>query len=105
MLTYLRKSGAAPFSLGQAVGTALQAWALGDQSQRNAQAAENGEAAAAGSPQPGAAGLYAYVREAVAEKTLECAVLDRTQPGSSKYRALTAEELGRLLPQDIKSSL
>jgi hypothetical protein len=32
-------------------------------------------------------------------------VLDRTQPGSSKYRTLTAEELGRLLPQNTKSLL
>jgi len=104
MLTYLRKSGTAPLSLEQAVGTALQAWALGDRSQRSVQAAENGEGVAAGSPPPDAAGLYAYVREAVVEKILECAVLDRTWPGSSKYRALTAQELGRLLPQDIKKS-
>ena len=104
MLTYLRKSGTTQLPLDQAVGTALQAWALGDRSQRNALAAENVEGAAAGSPPPDAAGLYAYVREAVAEKTLEGAVLDRTQPGASKYRALTAEELGRLLPQDIKKN-
>ncbi len=104
MMTYLRKPVAAELSLEQAVETALQAWALGDRSQRKAQAAENGEAAA-GPPPSDAAGLYAHVRETVAEKTIECAVLDRTQPGSSKYRALTAEELGRLLPQDIKSSL
>jgi proteasome alpha subunit len=105
MLTYLRKPVAAALSLEQAVGTALQAWALGDRSQRKAKAAENGEGTAAGSPPSDAATLYAHVREIVAEKTIECAVLDRTQPGSSKYRALTAEELGRLLPQDIKRSL
>jgi hypothetical protein len=29
--------------------------------------------------------------------------LDRTHPGSSKYRSLTVEELGRLLPQDMKN--
>ena len=101
MLAYLRKSGTMQLPLDQAVGTALQAWAVGDRSQRNALAAENVEGRSRVSA-PDAAGLYAYVREAVAEKTLEGAVLDRTQPGSSKYRALTAEELGRLLPQDIK---
>ena len=105
MLTFLRKPGAAQLSLDQAVPTALQAWALGDRSQRKAQAAENDEGAAAGSTPSDAAGLYAYIRETVAEKTIECAVLDRNQPGSSKYRVLTAEELGRLLPQDLKSSL
>ena len=52
-----------------------------------------------------AAGLYAHLRETVAEKTIECAVLDRNQPGSSKYRALTPEELGRLLPKDVRASL
>ena len=92
-------------SLEQAVATALQAWALGDRSQRRAQAAENDEGTAAGPAPSDAAGLYAYARETVGEKTIECAVLDRTQPGSSKYRALTAEELARLLPQHIKSSL
>jgi proteasome alpha subunit len=105
MLTYLRKSGSAQLSLDQAVGTALQAWALGDRSQRNAQAAEHGEGTAPGLPPLDAAGLYTYVRDAVAEKALEGAVLDRTQPGSSKYRTLTAEELGRLLPQNTKSLL
>jgi hypothetical protein len=51
------------------------------------------------------ASLYAHVRATVAEKTLECAVLDRAQPGSSKYRALMPEELGRLLPKDVNLSL
>jgi proteasome alpha subunit len=105
MLRYLRETRAAALTLEQAVATALQAWALGDRSQRKAHAAENGEGTAAGSPPSDAAALYAYAREMMAEKTIECAVLDRTQSGSSKYRALTVEELGRLLPQDIKRSL
>jgi proteasome alpha subunit len=102
MLSYLRKPTPAELSLEQAVRTALEAWALGDQSQRKA---SSGEASPAVSPTADVTSLYAHVRETVVEKTIECAVLDRTQPGSSKYRVLTAEELGRLLPQDIKSSL
>ena len=51
------------------------------------------------------ASLSAYFRETVAEKTIECAVLDRTQPGSTKYRALAPDELGRLLPKDVRASL
>jgi hypothetical protein len=27
--------------------------------------------------------------------------LDRSQSGSSKYRAVTSDELGRLLPKDV----
>jgi hypothetical protein len=46
-----------------------------------------------------------YLREAIAEKTIECAVLNRTQPGSAKYRALAPDELGRLLPKDVRASL
>ena len=105
MLTFLRKPETVQLSLKDAVATALQAWALGDRSQRKAQAADNDEGATTQSAPTDAAGLYAYARETVGEKTIESAVLDRTQPGTSKYRALTAEELARLLPQDIKSSL
>jgi proteasome alpha subunit len=49
--------------------------------------------------------LYAHLRETVAEKTIECAVLDRSQAGSSKYRALAPGELGRLLPKDVQAVL
>jgi proteasome alpha subunit len=81
-------------SLEQAVGAALRAWALGERLQR--QAAE---------PEVDPSSLYAHVRETVAEKTIECAVLDRARPGSSKFRALGADELGRLLPKDVRTSL
>jgi proteasome alpha subunit len=51
------------------------------------------------------ASLSTHLRDSVAEKTIECAVLDRNQPGTSKYRALNQDELGRLLPTDLKAAL
>ena len=94
-------------SLDQAVGAALRAWALGDRLQRRA--AETDPDRAQESPADTSSadvkGLYAYLRETVAEKTIECAVLDRNQAGSSKYRALTPDELGRLLPKDVQATL
>jgi len=105
MMTYLRQQSTDGLSLEQAVGVALRTWALGDRSQCRA-----GEETAAGSQEaagkPAAtdpASLYAHLRVTVAEKTIECAVLDRNQPGSSKYRAFTPAELGRLLPKDINA--
>jgi proteasome alpha subunit len=104
MMTSLR-GWSGPLALEQAVGAALRAWAMGDRLQRQSDGAENDRKDV--SPQAAAdtAALYAHVRETVAEKSIECVLLDRTQPGSSKYRAVTLEELGRLLPKDIKAAL
>ena len=52
---------------------------------------------------PDQAALHAHLREVLADKTLECAVLDRQQAGSSKYRALKPAELSRLLPGDLQA--
>jgi proteasome alpha subunit len=105
MLKALRAEGAA-LPLEEAVGAALRTWALGDRLQRQAAAPESErghDSSPDASPDPSS--LYAHVRETVVEKTIECAVLDRTRPGSSKYRAVTPEELGRLLPGDVRTSL
>ena len=106
MLKSLRAEPASA-SIEQAVGAALRAWALGDRLQRRAADADSNRTAEA--PPDGSAvdvsSLYAHVRETVAEKTIECAVLDRSQAGSSKYRALVPDELGRLLPKDIQAVL
>ena len=45
--------------------------------------------------------LLAHLRETAAEKTIECAVLERT-PCSSKYRTLKPHDLGRLLPKTLQ---
>jgi proteasome alpha subunit len=105
MMTYVsRESPAAP-SLDQAFGIALRTWALGDRSQRKA-AEEPSEGSKVDQLEDSeAAGLYTYLRDRVAEKTVECALLDRTLSGSSKYRTLASDEIGRLLPKDLNSTL
>lgn len=97
----------ANLSLAQAVSAALRAWALGDRLQRQATEADADPAreSPAESSAADVSSLYAHVRQTVAEKTIECAVLDRSQPGSSKYRALAPDELGCLLPKDIQVQL
>ncbi len=105
MVAYLRKPPA-PLAVEQALGVALKAWALGDQAQQRA-----GEESGSEEPKkpdsgsvPDDAALYAHLRATVAEKAIECAVLDRRQSGSSKYRTLSVDELARLLPKDIRSA-
>lgn len=106
MMTALRRESER-LSLGQAVDAALRAWALGDRLQRRASEADDRREETPAVPPSSAdvPALYTHVRETVAEKSIECAVLDRTQSGSSKYRALTPDELGRLLPKDIQASV
>ena len=97
----------ANLSLEQSVGAALRAWALGDRLQRQAAEADGDREreTSVDASSVDVSKLYAHLRETVAEKTIECAVLDRTQAGSSKYRAVTTDELGRFLPKDVQASL
>jgi proteasome alpha subunit len=107
MVAYLKQQASAPPSLEQACGIALRTWALGDRSQRKT-GEDKAEQSPATTEKPAATdatSLYAYLRDAVTEKTVECALLDRNQPGSSKYRVLTPDELGRLLPKDVGIAL
>ncbi len=104
MVAYLRnfQDGG---SLEQALGMALKAWALGDRAQRKAgeESASVVEKSAERASRPEEeAALLAHLRETVAEKTIECVLLDRSQSGSSKYRTLAADEVGRLLPKEIR---
>ncbi|HEU4684390.1 MAG TPA: hypothetical protein VFS39_07800 [Nitrospira sp.] len=108
MLSYLRAQPSS--SLEQAVRAAVCAWAIGDRAQR--QAAEETEEQAAGKEATTAepladdeTALFAHLQQHVAEKTLECSLLDRHQPGSSKYRTIGNAELGRLLPKDLNPAL
>ncbi len=92
-------------SVEQAVAAALRVWAMGDRLQRQSADADSGGAPPAVQSSTDAARLYAHVRETVGEKSIECVLLDRAQPGSSKYRGLTPDELGRLLPKDVQAAL
>jgi proteasome alpha subunit len=104
MLKSLRAEPATP-SLEQALAAALRAWALGDRLQRQAVDAQGDREREAAESSTDSTSLYSHVRATVAEKTIECAVLDRTQPGSSKYRVLLPDEMGRLLPKDVQAAL
>lgn len=107
MVTYLRSQLSERVSLEQAVGTALRAWAVGDRLQKKAMnEGSEQDKETAEQPSPADPGhLYAHVRETIIEKSIECAVLDRTQRGSSKYRSVSIDELGSLLPKDLSTSL
>jgi proteasome alpha subunit len=109
MTAYIRQGLSSSQSLGHALGLALRAWALGDRAQRRlgedkeSQSAK--DAAAEQRDATDAAVLTAHLRDSLSEKTVECAVLDRRQTGSSKYRALTADELQGLLPPELNATL
>jgi proteasome alpha subunit len=105
MLEFLRRHAPEGLPLDRAVVSALLTWAVGDRAQRRSKAGEHEteekQTMATGEP----AELAAHLRERVSEKTIECALLDRNERGPSKYRALTSDDLGRMLPQDLKTAL
>jgi len=106
MTAYLRRELPTTGSLAQALAGSLRAWALGDLGQRQVgdERSRGDEKAAAGESKDLTDNslLSAHVREVLSKKTLECAVLDRVQAGSSKYRALSQEVIGSLLPPELK---
>jgi proteasome alpha subunit len=101
----LRKNaGPASASLSQAANAALQAWAIGSLAQRREKADEEDHKEvprASSASSPDATAIESHLRETLIDKTIECAVLERTAPGSSKYRALKAEEVNKLLPPSL----
>jgi len=105
MIGFLRVQVPESAPLDRAVAGALLAWAVGDRAQRRREADERDtkENQKTDSEEP--AELAGYLRERVVDKTIECVLLDRNARGSSKYRALAADELGRMLPPDLKTSL
>lgn len=102
MTAYLRQH--LPVSLEQAVGAAVRTWAVGDRAQRHVLK----ESGAEGEDKDGfdlrstdEEALSAHMRQCLAERTIECAVLDRHTQGDSKYRTLEPDEVERLLPDDL----
>ena len=95
-------------SLEQAVEIALCAWSVGSLAQMSHTATD--EDSSSTKPDDTSAGppdkvvLLGHVRQIVTEKALECILLERKGPGSSKYRALRSDELGALLPSAMKRS-
>lgn len=94
-------------TLQEAVNLAAMAWAVGSLTQSREDEARDPTDPThplKAQPSPSSAdpqSLFSHLRETVAEKTVECVVLERGLAGSSKYRALRPDELGRLLPQDM----
>ncbi|MEQ1848897.1 MAG: hypothetical protein ABL983_25375, partial [Nitrospira sp.] len=106
MAGYLREQSLA--SLADAVGASIRTWAVGDRAQRRALDEGEGHDEAGTGPDQQATDsetLYAYLRQCIAEKTIECALLDRHVQGPSKYRALGVDELKTLLPNELRPSL
>jgi hypothetical protein len=110
MLAYLKEQQPATLSLEQALDLALRAWAVGSLTQQEDEAAQQAEAkplaSGAGSSvpaMPGSDTLIAHVRGLAGERTIECGVLDRQAPGTSKYRPLKQADLSRLLPAALQS--
>jgi hypothetical protein len=88
----------------------LRAWAIGSlahqQDEADQQAEAKPAAGGAGSsaaPIPSSDTLIAHVRGLAGERTIECAVLDRQTPGTSKYRPLKPADLSHLLPKALQS--
>ncbi|MBM4125794.1 MAG: hypothetical protein FJ247_00375 [Nitrospira sp.] len=101
MVASIREQMSGARSLEQAFDLALRTWALGDRLQHKT-VEEPSRGSSSGQPEDTeAVPLSAYLLDRVAEKTVECALLERNLSGSSKYRALASNEISRLLPKDL----
>jgi proteasome alpha subunit len=110
MTAYLKEQTPATLSLEQALDLSLRAWAIGslahqqEESDQRAEAEPQASGAGSSAPAtPGADALIAHVRGIVSGRTIECAVLERQAPGTSKYRSLKQADLSGLLPKALQS--
>jgi proteasome alpha subunit len=106
MMAALRKVDGR-LSLAEAVTAALNAWGTGSLAQRHVESDQEDRKDSTPFPSvssPDAQAIEAHLRESLVEKIIECAVLERNAPGSSKYRALKPEELNGLLPASLHPS-
>ena len=106
MVEYLRQQPIA--SLEDAVDVAVRTWAVGDRAQRQALEVVGDQDETKPGPDPSVTDsetLYAHLGRCMAEKTIECVLLDRRVQGTSKYRALGADELRTMFPKDLRPSL
>ena len=98
--------GLASASLNLAADAALRAWAIGSLAQRLEKADDEDRkesSRASSAPSPDATAIESHLREILVDKTIECAVLERTAPGSSKCRAIKPDELKTLLPRFLNT--
>ena len=95
-------------SLRLAIELAVKTWALGsllhsssetrDHVQEDDQEIER----AAPQPEPDETALFDHIRLTLANKSLEVVLLDRTLPGSSKFRILPPDQVKKFLPSILQ---
>ena len=108
MAAFLAKEAAlSTASLETAITAAVRAWGIGALAQaRLDEDAEPEKDKTKDKQEPDAlpdeARLSTHLKEAMDGKTIECVVLDRNIPGSSKYRSLKSQEAMRLLPSSLQ---
>jgi len=112
MLSYLKGQMSATLSLEQALDLGLRGWAIGSLAQQQDEETQQAEArpqtSEAGSSAyaiPSSDTLLAHVRGLAGERLIECAVLDKQAPGTSKYRSIKAADLSHLLPKAFQSGV
>jgi len=105
MVEFLRGQVPEGASLDRAVAGALLAWAVGDREQHRREAGDHGTKEHQETLSNDPAELAAYLQERLSGRMLESVLLDRQERGSSKYRVLTADELGPMLPPNLKAAL
>jgi proteasome alpha subunit len=112
MMSYVKEQMLVTLSLEQALDLALRAWAIGSLAHQQDEADQQAEAkpptSGAGSSAaaiPSSDTLLAHVRGIVSGRTIECAVLDRQTPGTSKYRTIKPADLSHLLPKTLQSAV
>ena len=116
MQTELKQAGASgTLTLAGALESALRVWGLGSLAQSRAAGEDRDDEGLARDRTSGDSGtkteseadpdaVTTHLREQMADRTVECAVLERQLPGSSKYRAIKPDELAGLLPSGLAPS-
>ncbi|MBS0155747.1 MAG: 20S proteasome subunit A/B [Nitrospira sp.] len=105
MMEYLRQQSMV--SLMEVVDVAIRTWAVGDRAQKQADEPLGDHEDVKGSsdqPVTDSQTLLAHVHQCMADRSIECALLDRHVAGTSKYRTLGAGELRALLPKNLISA-
>ena len=117
MQTELKQAGASgTLSLAAALEAALRVWGLGslaqsrvagdereDEGQERDRISGDSDAKTKTESKADPAAVTAHLREQMADRTVECAVLERQTPGSSKYRTVKADEVTSLLPKELRN--
>jgi len=112
MLAFLKThSNESIDSLQSAFDLAVKTWAIGSLLHLSAESGDHqggeGQQADRTAPfhDPDEKALFDHFRLSLSEKSLECALLDRTHPGSSKYRNLPPDQTRQLLPAFLQSAV